>query len=200
MRNIQLIFILLFLPLMLSAQQKYAIDSGSSCTITGTSSIHSWTAKVNKVEGKVVLDEGFVKDGPLPKVGAKVLEAELSIPVKGIDGGKGETMNDKIFKAFDETTHPNIIFQLAEASVTSILKSSTPTFEMEAKGTLTMAGTEKPISLTLEGISDGNGGYVLTASKGLKMTDFEIEPPTAMFGQIVAGNDVTVSFRLVITQ
>jgi hypothetical protein len=43
-----------------------------------------------------------------------------------------------------------------------------------------------------------NGELQLTVSKKLKMTDFKMEPPTAMMGTIKVGDEVTVIFDVTV--
>jgi hypothetical protein len=64
---------------------------------------------------------------------------------------------------------------------------------------LTIAGTERLVSLTVQGQQRANGAYQATGSLPLLMSDFGIDPPTAMLGLIKAHDEITVRFKLIAT-
>lgn len=51
------------------------------------------------------------------------------------------------------------------------------------------------INIQVEGHPTSNG-IAFKGNKKLKMTDFNMEPPKAMFGILKADDDVTVSFNV----
>ena len=57
-----------------------------------------------------------------------------------------------------------------------------------------MAGKEKDISVDVE-LDEQAGKLIFKGSKKLKMSDFEMTPPSAMFGQIQTHDDITVHFE-----
>ncbi|MEM6345941.1 MAG: YceI family protein [Bacteroidota bacterium] len=172
--------------------QNYSLAEGSSCTISGTSNISDWTAKVNEMDLQVVIADNFFSRKGV-KVDGRVTSAALTIPVKSIDGGKGETMNDNIFEAFDESSNPQIIFQLQNGR---ILSGNAQSFTLEISGILSMAGQQQEVSLTLTGAMGENQSLRFKGQQSLQMTTFGMEPPTAMFGAIEAGDEVVIDFNL----
>ena len=42
-----------------------------------------------------------------------------------------------------------------------------------------------------------DGAFKFTGSKSFKMTEYEIKPPTAMFGQIETGDEVNIIFDII---
>jgi hypothetical protein len=44
-----------------------------------------------------------------------------------------------------------------------------------------------------------NGDLQFSASKKIKMTEYKMEPPTAMMGTIKVGDEVTVNFDITVT-
>jgi hypothetical protein len=62
-----------------------------------------------------------------------------------------------------------------------------------------MAGTTKPIDLVANYKVLSNGDLQITGSKKIKMTDFNMEPPTAMMGTIKVGDDVIIGFDIVLS-
>ncbi|MCB0855839.1 MAG: YceI family protein, partial [Bacteroidetes bacterium] len=62
------------------------------------------------------------------------------------------------------------------------------------KGQLTIAGVTKTITLNADCKVSDNGQITCTGSKKIKMSDYGIDPPTAMFGTIKTGDDLTIVF------
>ena len=58
------------------------------------------------------------------------------------------------------------------------------------------ATVEKPISLSVNASFSADKSLSFTGSYTLNMKDYAIEPPSAMFGQIVSGEKVTISFNV----
>ena len=187
-------FLIVFAFAMM-AQESYSFVDGTTCTIKGTSTIHDWTAKASELSGSMELDKSFTKKA-LPKVGATIESGSFKVAAKSIDGGKGSTMNDKIYAAFKHDQYPNITFKLSKAEVSSVNKSD-QTFLMDVSGELSMAGTSKQVSFPMKGMKNDAGNYVLDGEKKIDMTAFNIEPPSAMFGQIETGKEITVVFHLI---
>lgn len=198
MRTTQTVLVLAGLLLCAApcwSQTTFVVDTASTFSVTGTSTLHDWTAEAGTIEGEVVLDASFT-EGEMPAEGATVSQAMIRVPVNSLDGGRGNTMNGKIRKAFTSSEHPDIVYELESAAITSTGEAG---FTLQATGTLMMAGTERPLEMQLQGHKRADGGFAFTGEQPLKMTDFEMEPPTAMFGQIVAGDEVTVNFTLVVS-
>jgi polyisoprenoid-binding protein YceI len=61
---------------------------------------------------------------------------------------------------------------------------------------LNVAGVAKDVVLTAS-IKNSTENIQLTGNYKITLQDYNMEPPTAMFGSIVVGDDVTVNFDLV---
>jgi hypothetical protein len=58
-----------------------------------------------------------------------------------------------------------------------------------------LAGVTKRISVPFTGVQAGDK-VSINGSKELKMSEFNIKPPTAMLGTLKTGDQVTVAFQL----
>jgi len=162
-------------------------DSSIVVEIKGTSTLHDWKATCAGVQG-VPTQLNFD-----PKDQNQIIEFGFKVPVDSMDGGRGSSMNTKIFDAFQSSKHPFVQYkQNQPATLTET--SEQGVFTITSTGTLSMAGTDKSITLNCSATIK-NDILVITGSKDLKMSDFGMEPPTAMFGQIVTNDDVVVSFK-----
>lgn len=169
--------ILLFLFLGFSAiglaQETYKLSEESKLTIDGTSTVHDWTVAANKMEGNLK-----VKDNAPVAI-------QFNVAVADIISERGAAMDKKMHKALKKEEHPKVSFALTEVKNTSVLV-----------GTLSIAGTKKDVEINADIVAEGNLLKLKGAQK-IILQDYGMEPPTAMFGQIIVGDEVTVNFDLV---
>jgi len=167
--------------------QTYMLESNPSevLTITGASSLHDWTVQAGEVNN--IPQEMSVTDGIID-----LSAFEISIPISTLDGGRGATMNNKIQKALVATNHPDVVFQLDEDQVIKLVDSESNTIV----GELMLAGQSVPILLDVAVSTEGDQ-LTFTGNEPMKMTDFGIEPPSALFGQIQTKDEIVVVFSLV---
>ncbi len=184
------ISIFLFLSMVynqVSIAQSYnfVADSSAQITVTGTSTLHGWTVtakEVQDVPSTLVISEQNTIDS-----------FAFAVVVNSMDGGRGASMNKKVTTALKATEHPIITFQQSEpASISAI--DTIGNFTLTAIGLLKMVGLEKEIEIDVKGQKTADG-ILLTGSKPLTFSQFGIEPPSAMFGQIVCGDDIAVNFE-----
>jgi polyisoprenoid-binding protein YceI len=154
--------------------------------ITGTSTVHDWTCQVSRFNGFVNADTD-----------AGMLDAitgtELNVAVAAIDC-KNATMNEKVGQTLNAGQNPNIRFALGSANVTR-----TPAgFTVRANGRLTMAGNTRTINIEAQAKPAGAGRFNLQGKVPLKLTDFGMRPPTAMFGTLKTGDEIALNFDITI--
>jgi polyisoprenoid-binding protein YceI len=168
-----------------SAQQPFRVKT-SAITINGTSTLHEWQSNVQKVDFKGFLT---LADHAL----TSIRDVAVVIPVTSIKSPKGKLMDGKTYDAFQYEKHPSIIFI---ASDVRIIESKNT---LIAPGTLTMAGTSRPVELTLKYTVSATGEVHITGTKNLNMVEFKMNPPTAMMGTIQVGDEVVVNIDLTLT-
>jgi hypothetical protein len=99
MKRVILFYLFNFLLISFSyAQVAYKIDEGSTMTITGTSTLHDWTSKVNEINGDFVF-KNEIQSKKLPKSGSLVDQIKMVIPVLSIESPRGSTMDKKTYNA-----------------------------------------------------------------------------------------------------
>lgn len=174
---------------LMAQSQNYVMLDKSTMQIAGTSSIHDWTADVRGFTASIDLNtEALGKE----TTASPVQSFSLTVPVKKIESGKSG-MNSKIYGALNEKKYPNITFELISAEVT---KAEGSIVQLNVSGKLNIAGTERTISLPVESTKIEGGSYKFTGSYELNMKDYNVDPPTAVFGTIKSGEKVTISFEL----
>jgi polyisoprenoid-binding protein YceI len=157
----------------------------NNMSVSGSSTLHEWESQITKAEWKGLFD---IQN--LALVGAT--NVEVKIPVESIKSTKGKMMDSKTYDAFNYEKHPFIVYTL------SSLKVNEAAGVLNAKGTLSMAGVTNPIDLEAKYKVLPNGELQLAVSKTFKMTEYKMEPPTAMMGTIKVGDEVTVKFDVTI--
>ena len=163
----------------------------SKMTIEGTSTLHDWTSEVNEMSGTVTIKSSLADQ---IEAGEGIQDVEFKAKVESIESGRGSTMDKRTYNALKYEEHPEIIFKLDKGDITSVSGSS---FQLNTSGQLTIAGETKEIELNVEGKKLSDGKFQFQGSKAINMTEYNVEPPTAMFGQIVTGEEVTINFDLV---
>ena len=168
---------------LISQEMTYSFVA-AEVSIDGASTLHAWKVEAPDVSGyPEVIKFDVSNDGAIEDFGFQVAVATM-------DGGRGSSMNNKIYKALKSDEHPLVSYQQdekADYDADGVMTSS---------GTLEMAGVSKSITVdVVTAIEDGK--VTFTASYPMKLSDFDIEPPSAMFGQIVTKDDIVVNFQFV---
>ncbi len=178
MKTIISTFILL-MSISLSAQDLLTTSS-VTLTIDGSSNVHDWTSTANEV---------FVT-GQFQSSGGKLTaidQLNVRVPVKKIKSTKGSIMDNKTYDALRASKFPNITFKATSVEVNGD--------NIKATGTLTIAGRYRTVTIQAYGKSIA-GGYEITGSYDLKMSQFNIERPTALLGTVSTTDDVKINFAV----
>jgi polyisoprenoid-binding protein YceI len=155
-------------------------------SVNGTSSMHDWVSEVEKLECKT----SYKVEG---NVLVDIKETVVKIPVQSIKSTKGKMMDNKTYEAFNSEKYPFIVFTLASKKINA------SDLTAELRGSLAMAGTTKQIDLLVTYKVLPNGDLQINGSKQIKMTEYKMEPPTAMMGAIKVGDEVVINFEILLT-
>jgi polyisoprenoid-binding protein YceI len=160
-------------------------SSNLDLSISGTSSLHDWEMKSKQGKCEVVFELG---------------ENDKITSVSGLNFSLDATtikseytmMDNNTYKALKTKTNKNISFVLTSGTVT---QSDPSSYLVKVIGNLTIAGKTQKIDLAATAKYNGaDKSFTINGSKKLKMTDYGVDPPTAMLGTIKTGNDITISF------
>jgi polyisoprenoid-binding protein YceI len=179
-----------------SAQSASAIrlrlDPASVVTIEGTSSMHEWHCKTDKLNAYVDVDPGYAKD--LTGVARPIAAVKVNIVVKTLTCGNSQ-MDRNMYSTLKADQNQLIKYTLSGYDLLN--GSVTPSaFAATTKGTLSIAGQEKSIEMKVSAERQGDGKAVAQGEQTLRLTDFGISPPSFMFGALKVGNEVKVKFTL----
>lgn len=162
-----------------TAQQTYQLSSTQKFTVSGTSSIHDWEMVSEGATGtaKIELDAQTIESIP---------SLQVQLPSKTLKSGKS-SMDSNAYEALNASKHPQITFVLTE--VESISGQM-----IRAKGKLTISGTTQNIGLDVNYRATGNE-VKFTGQFPISFSQFNLEPPTAVFGTIKTGDKLNISFE-----
>ncbi len=151
------------------AQTHFLDKANSQLSIKGTSNVHDWGSVVEKFKASATLE------------GDSFTGITFEATVKSIKSGKSG-MDKNIYSALAADKHSKITFTADKLS-----KSGT---KLTGKGKLTINGktNEIPVSLDLQ----EKDGYIISGHIEVKMSDYGVEPPTAVFGTIKTGDVVSL--------
>ncbi|MCB2194890.1 MAG: YceI family protein [Bacteroidetes bacterium] len=168
----------------LPAQEKYKlVQDKSNLKVKGTSTVHDWEMIAEKVNSELQVvfnDQGNFEFKDV----SVVCQAEKILSDNSI-------MDSKTHKALKTSKYPTISFKMKSLSNFKIDNS---TFSGEINGYVKIAGVTKQITFKFSGNIISKDKIEVNGVVPLKMSDFNIEPPTAMLGALKTGNEVEVEY------
>jgi polyisoprenoid-binding protein YceI len=185
-------FIFMFLAGAVAAQDiNMTLQSGYDFRIDGDSNVRTWGADAEKVEGRLILTD--IDEVSLVNLNPdNIKEMSLTIHVESLDSGsRGLTRNMKSYLKEDD--HPLITFNLQE--ITSIEMQNGSAL-ITAVGIINAAGQNKEVTMNVTATMNDNGSLNFRGEQDLLMTDFGIDPPTAVMGTVRARDEVVVSYNV----
>ena len=106
-------------------------------------------------------------------------------------------MNKKTYDALEADDYPSITFELISISD---LESSGNQFSGKATGTMKIAGESSVMTVPFQGSVVDGSTFKVKGDFSLEMSDFGIDPPTAMLGTLKTGDKVTLNYEFTFKQ
>lgn len=177
----------LFSALAVGAQTRYA-GTAIDLTVSGTSTLHDWTMKSVKADcsasftinsaGQIVGVDGLVFNTP-----ATSLKSEHA------------SMDNNAYKALKTEKNPVISYTVNSITVAPAEAGGAV---VTCKGKLSIAGASRDEDvIALCKLNPDNTISVIGTEK-ISMKEFSVDPPTFMLGTIKTGNEIVLSFHLVL--
>ncbi|MDX1602759.1 MAG: YceI family protein [Salinimicrobium sediminis] len=179
-----------FLVMVFSANtifaQTYNVNNAaSSLKVEGTSNVHDWEITAKDLQGSMKVQ---MEDGQLVQID----DIKFTVVAESLKSGKGG-MDKNTYKALNTDKHKTITYQLQK--VNNLDCTSKSSCKVTTTGALTIAGTKKNVEIVFDAKVSGDK-VVLSGNKKIKMTEFKVDPPTAMFGTITTGDDLDIKFQV----
>ncbi|HEU4888776.1 MAG TPA: YceI family protein [Thermoanaerobaculia bacterium] len=185
----------------------------SEVVLDGSSNVADWRCRGTSIDAEMtvattaahlneVIDR--VEDGNIgvwmakPELGRfPAPEFQLTIPVTAFRCGN-RVMESDMRNALKAERHPNVAFRFRalRGGVQHDLDSGL--YHAAIVGDLTLAGVTRTIDVQVSAERLSRTSFRVRAVLPLRMTDFAITPPSALFGAIRARNSLTVRFDLIL--
>ncbi|HET7612630.1 MAG TPA: YceI family protein [Gemmatimonadaceae bacterium] len=168
------------------------LDPASELTVEGTSSMHAWHCKTDKLNAYVDVDPGYTKD--LTKVARPIAAVKVNIVVKTLSCGNSQ-MDRNMYGTLKADENQLIKYTLTGYDLLNGSVSPTA-FAAKTTGTLMIAGETRSIEMKISAERQSDGKAVASGEQTLLLSDFGIKAPSFMFGTLKVGNEVKVKFTL----
>jgi polyisoprenoid-binding protein YceI len=174
-----------------TAQSRATLAPASKMWIEGTSNVHDWKVEATQLDAIIDLDGAGLTAAP----GAMVKKVTLTIPVKSLKS-EHTKMDENVYKALKADKNPEIVYSLT--SIEAVTAETKEGFTLRAAGTLNIAGVQSAVTTEIVAIRQADGSIKASGTVPVKMTAYQVKPPTAMLGTIRCGDEVKVKFDLVV--
>lgn len=181
LKTIITLLVVFTFSIAVNAQKGYNLDANTSFSVSGTSTMHDWTMKSASKTGTANLTVTNSKLADINSIDITLLAESIKSEKKSMDKVAYETLKTDKFK--------NIKYVLKSAE-----KVNETTWNLT--GTYTIAGVSKVLKTQVKATVAANGAVTLQGSNKITFTEFGMKSPTAMFGAIKTGEDLTIKFNL----
>lgn len=185
---------------------RFYARSGSKMRIEGTANmIHThWQVESPLIGGYIEAGPGFpTEPGQAATPGKVQAKAEVFIAVRSLKSVKedgtpyDEAMDKVMYEHLKADTDPKarITYHLNDLTLKEAPKSKDAPYVFEAKGDIVVAGVTNQVTTPVSVLPQGDKKLKITGSGAVKMTDFKMQPPTALAGALKTGDEVKLSFE-----
>jgi polyisoprenoid-binding protein YceI len=162
-------------------------NAESTMTVFGSSNVRDWTMDVTQINGSVALGE---TSGAVPAIQS----IQVEIPVQQMVSDK-DRLQRHAHEALHKEDYPTISFAASDIEVTPAEADS---FSVVASGKMTIKGNTHAVELTAKGAQQSDGTLNVVGEHELKLSTFDVERPSLMFGAIKVDDPIRIGFDVVL--
>lgn len=174
------------------AQQSTKVQSlileGSKLRINGTSNVNDFEC----IYEDPIRTDTLTYSVEFEETSVKLEGDDLTLKIESFDCGK-RGINRDFRKTLKSDVYPNIDIELLSV----VSQSNIPAL---ANVATTLGGITKEYTVELKDYTFENGIATVSGTNTINMSDFNISPPTALFGLIKVKNQIEINFNLIIEQ
>ncbi len=179
------VLILVLVAPVYAQTAEYTIAPESEMYVDGTSNqTPEWRVYATQIDGTLSMNE----EGNVESV-------RLVVPSKMMKSRKSPIMDRGMHGALKANEHAEIVYELV--SISDFTMTGDSTFTLNSTGNLTIADVTKEIMVPIEGVTQEDGRVHFSGSHALLMSDYNLKPPSLMFGAYRTGDELTVTFELI---
>ena len=183
-----------FLAMTAHAQSvaELAVGDDSQVWIEGTTNISSWSCSATAVDATIAVEVAFREDPDFPRY---LKSVQVRVPVSALRCGHApmERSLRHALKA-DDAVGARYITATFEAVRDG--SDAANALVVNTVGALAIAGRENAVKMDVGTTRLADGTIEARGTVPILMSDFGIEPPTALFGAVRAANRVVVKFAM----
>jgi polyisoprenoid-binding protein YceI len=185
----------LFVTRATAQSTRLTLGPESTVRVQGKSNIRNWSCATSAFETTLDVDSSAPR-GESSRSGGPKAGLSVTVPVRSLKCGR-DKMDSDLYRTLKADSFPEIRFALVSYRVlrTLVVPDS---FWATAAGELTVAGKTKAVEVKLRGQRESGGAVSAEGGVKLLMTDFGIDPPTALFGVIRTKNAIEVNFNVLV--
>lgn len=170
------------------------VHPDSRLWVTGSSTVRDYECAATEITGALQTDVAKAAPG-LDDLESVVKGAEITVAVDRLDC-RNDTMNGHMRKALEAEQNPDIRYRV-DSFVTAPMAEGQAVIEL--KGSLSIAGEERPFSIIADLVSEADGALVVRGETPLDMTEWGVKPPKLMLGALKVHDRVVVHFDVKFT-
>lgn len=176
---------------VLHSQSIYKVNDSKDMNmkLSGTSTLHNWAMNAQTFTGNAQF--GF-KPGSNNQL-ASLKALTFSLVVLNLKSTE-KALDKNAYKALKTGQYKNIVYKLTSATV---LPENEKKYLIKTNGNLSIAGVTKEVTMDVYCVVNKDATITCTGSDKLKMTDYQVKPPSFMLGAMKTGNDITLDFTMV---
>lgn len=182
-----------------SQQLSYYPSEESKLWIEGRSNVNEFECEANTYSGEATIYDEEEDESEFAQNVQDRLSLQVDIRVDGFECGKNK-MNRDLQDALKSDNFPEITFLFDSAELLEMPKHPDDPFLVDVKGSLTVAGETRDIHFETRAYYLDVDKVRAIGNTTIRMSDFNVEPPTALLGLIKADDELTVKFDLIATE
>lgn len=185
--------------------------AGSQLVLQGSSNVTDWRCSGTTLDGRMevaaplsqinnIIDR--IEDGDVARLDPRAAsfpqpEFVLDVPITSLRCGNKQMERD-MYRALRSDANPMIGFRFAGLVGGVEHDIDSKDYRATIAGEISLAGAIRKVRIPVVAQRVGRDRFRLRARLPLRMTDFGVTPPTALFGMVKAKNDLVVTFDLIL--
>jgi len=194
--NAKLVLILMIFGLCYSSQTLYsqAIYNISNTKdvnmkLSGTSTLHNWNMNSKSILGQAKFK---FSDGNSTEL-KDINSLTVTLPTTSLKS-KEKAMDNNVYSALKADKYKDIIYKITSANIQPKQNNK---YQVKTVGNLTVAGVTRQVNVDVYCQINDDQSITCSGNEKLKMTDYQVKPPTFLLGAMKTGDDVTLDFTVV---
>ncbi len=165
------------------------VSDDQEMSLTGTSTLHAWEMNTKKLTG--VAQFGLTP-GHQNQI-ASVQSLSMSLEVLTLKSSN-KALDKNAYKALKTDQFRNITYALTAATVS---QEKNNRYKLATTGNLKIAGVTNEVNMDVFCTVNQDASITCSGKEALKMTDYNVKPPSFMMGAMKTGDELVLDFTVV---